>query len=76
MKNLPSEIVEAEKKGYEQTQKDQPTQGVEEIMRIIQEARTPGHGSKTAGQASEGTLNAEADEESDVDVSGDYAEHA
>lgn len=73
MKNLPKEIIEAERKGYEETKKDQLSQSVEEIMRIIQEARMPGQGSKgtgDGGQAGTGSLDVEDDEE--IDVSGDY----
>ncbi|PNY07750.1 serine/threonine-protein kinase SAPK3-like protein [Trifolium pratense] len=71
LKNMPKEIIEAERKGYVET-KDQPSQSVEEIMRIIQEARIPGQGSKPGedGQADTGSMNIEDDEE--IDVSGDY----
>jgi serine/threonine-protein kinase SRK2 len=72
LKNMPKEIIEAERKGYVETKKDQPSQSVEEIMRIIQEARVPGQGSKTGddGQGDTGSMNIEDDEE--IDVSGDY----
>lgn len=74
MKNLPKEIIEAERKGFVETNKDQPSQSVEEIMRIIQEASVPGPGSKVGegGQAGSGSMNMEDDEEIDVDVSGEY----
>ena len=69
---MPKEIIEAERKGFEETTKDQPSQKVEEIMRIIQEARIPGQGSKAGevGQVGTGSLDIEDDEE--IDVSGDY----
>ncbi|RZC11299.1 Serine/threonine-protein kinase SAPK3 isoform B [Glycine soja] len=72
LKNMPKEIIEAERKGFEETTKDQPSQKVEEIMRIIQEARIPGQGSKAGevGQVGTGSLDIEDDEE--IDVSGDY----
>ncbi|KAL5181727.1 Serine/threonine-protein kinase SRK2A [Glycine soja] len=73
-KNLPREIIEAERRGYEETQKDQPSQSVEEIMRIIQEARTKIH---TGEQAGTGTSDAvhgdEANEE--VDINDHYAKY-
>lgn len=74
LKNLPKEIIEAERKGFVETNKDQPSQSVEEIMRIIQEASVPGPGSKVGegGQAGSGSMNMEDDEEIDVDVSGEY----
>ncbi|KAJ1391737.1 Serine/threonine-protein kinase, active site [Sesbania bispinosa] len=67
-KNLPREIIEADKKGYEGTEKDQPSQSVEEIMRIVQEARTPGL--KTTGSSDAVDVDETVEE---VDVSGDYA---
>ncbi|XP_054776010.1 serine/threonine-protein kinase SAPK3-like [Prosopis cineraria] len=77
LKNLPKEIIEAEKKVNEEAQKDQPSQSVEEIMRIVQEAMTPGKDSKGGSQAGGGgSLDGEDDdddEESQLDVSGDYA---
>lgn len=73
-KNLPREIIEAERRGYEETQKDQPSQSVEEIMRIIQEARTKIH---TGEQAGTGTSDAvhgdEANEE--VDINDHFAKY-
>lgn len=78
LKNLPKEIIEAEKKNYEEAQKDQPSQSVEEIMRIVQEARMPGQGSKGGGLAGGGgSMDGEdvevEDEESEAEASGDYA---
>jgi len=74
LKNLPKEIIEAERKGFEEPKKDQPSQKVEEIMKIIQEARVPGPGSKAGdgigGHGGTGSLDIEDVEE--IDVSGDY----
>lgn len=73
MKSLPKEIIEAETKGFVETKKDQLSQSVEEIMRIVQEARTPGQGGSKAidgGQVGTGSMDVEDDEE--IDVSGDY----
>uniref|UniRef100_A0A0E0EGM0 non-specific serine/threonine protein kinase n=1 Tax=Oryza meridionalis TaxID=40149 RepID=A0A0E0EGM0_9ORYZ len=42
LKNLPKEISEREKADYKDTDAAPPTQAVEEIMRIIQEAKVPG----------------------------------
>lgn len=75
LKNLPKDLVEIDKANYEGEKSDQPTQKVEEIMRIIQEAKMPGEGSKAGrqatGEASE-LDDVDADVESEVDVSGDY----
>ncbi|KAI4327203.1 hypothetical protein L6164_019691 [Bauhinia variegata] len=75
LKNLAREIVEAEKKSYEEGQKlEQPSQSVEEVLRIIQEARTPGQASKDGDQSTgSGILDGEDVDESEIDVSGDYA---
>lgn len=77
MKNLPIELIEIEKTNYAEAEAEaeQPTQSIEEIMRIIQEAKTPGEGSKAGGQAAASSSDLddiEADIESEVDVSGDY----
>ncbi|OWM86374.1 hypothetical protein CDL15_Pgr021460 [Punica granatum] len=73
LKNLPKELIEGERTNYE-TELDKPLQSVEEIMRIIQEARTPGEGSKSGVQSTAGPSNPDEDEdlESDIDVSGEY----
>lgn len=68
---MPKEIIEAERKGFMETKKDQPSQSVEEIMRIIQEARTPGQGSKAIDGGQAGTGSMDVDDE-EIDVSGDY----
>lgn len=76
MKNLPIELIEIEKTNYAEAEAEQPTQSIEEIMRIIQEAKMPGEGSKAGGQAAASSSDVddiEADIESEVDVSGDYA---
>lgn len=72
LKNLPKELIEIEKTKYGGSQRDQSAQSVEEIMHIIQEAKTPGEGAKVGEQAVAGTsVDLDADLDSDVDVSGD-----
>lgn len=76
MKNLPIELIEIEKTNFAEAKAEQPTQSIEEIMRIIQEAKMPGEGSKAGGQATASSSDLddiEADIEAEVDVSGDYA---
>ena len=75
LKNLPKELVEIEKTNFAESERDQPSQSVEEIMRIIQEAKTPAEGAKVGEQAVAGSSDpddAEADLESEVDVSCDF----
>ncbi|KAI9173832.1 hypothetical protein LWI28_007238 [Acer negundo] len=73
LKNLPKELIEIEKTNYKEADRSQPTQSVEEVMRIIQEAKIPGEGAKVGGQAGDGEFDdLEGDIESEVDVSGDY----
>nr|WEU80660.1 serine/threonine-protein kinase SAPK3 [Citrus trifoliata] len=78
LKNLPKEIIEIEKTNYKEAGRDQPTQSVEEIMRIIQEAKMPGEATKVAGQSAAGASDPddmEDDIESEIDASGDYMSH-
>ncbi|KAL2595365.1 hypothetical protein AAZV13_11G034800 [Glycine max] len=73
-KNLPREIIEAERRGYEETQKDQPSQSVEEIMQIIQEARTKIHTGEQAGTGTSDVVRGdEANEE--VDINDHFAKY-
>ncbi|XP_024030635.1 serine/threonine-protein kinase SAPK3 [Morus notabilis] len=78
LKNLPKELLEVEKTNYTKLENDQLTQSVEEIMRIIQEAKMQGEGAKASGQgatAAAGASASDPDDESEVDVSGDYVEN-
>ncbi|KAI8530293.1 hypothetical protein RHMOL_Rhmol11G0045500 [Rhododendron molle] len=78
LKSMPKELIEGEKTKYEESSHDQPLQSVEEIMRIIQEAKTPGQGSKSKGQAAGGSLDPddlEFDVDSEIDLSGDFVNH-
>ncbi|XVF13495.1 hypothetical protein REPUB_Repub08aG0212800 [Reevesia pubescens] len=78
LKNLPKELVEIEKTNYAESERDQPSQSIEEIMRIIQEAKTPVEGAKVDEQSVAGSSDpddVEADLESEVDISGDFDAH-
>uniref|UniRef100_A0A803PMZ3 non-specific serine/threonine protein kinase n=1 Tax=Cannabis sativa TaxID=3483 RepID=A0A803PMZ3_CANSA len=74
LKNLPKELVEVEKTNQAKSETDQNTQSVEEIMRIIQEAKTPGEGSKATTGLGATASTSDPDDESEIDVSGDYLE--
>ncbi|XP_057443727.1 serine/threonine-protein kinase SRK2A-like [Lotus japonicus] len=52
-KNLPREIIEADRRSGEEAEKEQPSQSVEEIMRIVQEAKTSGSESKDSEDEAE-----------------------
>lgn len=57
-------------------ERDLPIQSIEEINKIIQDARIPGEGSKGVGQAVAGAGPSDSDEidmDSEVDISGDFA---
>ncbi|RXH97145.1 hypothetical protein DVH24_035813 [Malus domestica] len=73
LKNLPKELIEVERTNYAVVERDQPKQSIEEINKIICEARTPGEGgSKAGGQAVAGPSDSddlETDLDSEVDVS-------
>lgn len=51
LKNLPREISEREKANFKDTEAAEPAQAVDEIMRIVQEAKTPGDMSKVVDPA-------------------------
>ncbi|XP_019190931.1 PREDICTED: serine/threonine-protein kinase SAPK3-like [Ipomoea nil] len=78
LKNLPKEVMEGgEKTSYNEGGSDHSLQSVEEIMRIIQEANTPGEqASKTEGSVAAGSLDpdddADLDLESEIDNSCDF----
>lgn len=72
---MPKELVEGEKTNYKELGSGH-LQTVEEIMRIIQEAKIPGEGSRAEGQSGTGSLDlddVEGDLDSEIDVSGDFA---
>ncbi|KAL6178456.1 hypothetical protein ACLB2K_049974 [Fragaria x ananassa] len=76
LKNLAKELIEVEKKSFAEVERDNPTQSIEEINKIIQDARTPGEGSKGVGQAVAGAGPSDSDDvdlDSEVDLSGDFA---
>ncbi|XP_024961408.1 serine/threonine-protein kinase SAPK3-like [Cynara cardunculus var. scolymus] len=64
LKNMPKDLVEGEKTNYENTSGDQSPQSVDEINRIIEEAKTPGEGLNTNGQSviGSGSLDPDDDE--------------
>lgn len=79
LKNLPVDLMEAAEASYQHDDPEHPTQSVEEIMRILQEARIPpGRACKAANdhpfQFADPDMygDAEADFEEDIDSSGDF----
>lgn len=74
LKNLPKELVEAEKTSCEDTGRDQPLQSVDEIMRIIQEAKASGTGAKADDNVGAGSSDPdeEIDLENEIDYSGEF----
>ncbi|KAL3499748.1 hypothetical protein ACH5RR_038841 [Cinchona calisaya] len=75
LKNLPKELIEVEKANSKEPEPDEQLQSVEEIMRIIQEAKVPGEGNKSEAQTTAGSIdpdNLEGDLESEIDNSGEF----
>lgn len=73
LKNLPKELIEGEKTNYEDANRDRPTQSVEEIMRVINEARKSGDPSKAGAMSAVETIDTDdEDVESEVDLSGEF----
>ncbi|XP_042483691.1 serine/threonine-protein kinase SAPK3-like [Macadamia integrifolia] len=74
LENLPGELIEGEK-NYADTDHDQSFQSIEEILKIIKEARKPEEGSKFEDHSDVGAVELEeieADVESEVENSGDF----
>ncbi|KAJ0672555.1 putative non-specific serine/threonine protein kinase [Helianthus annuus] len=74
---MPKELVEGERTNYANTSSDQSLQSIEEINRIIQEAKTPGEGSTRIGKTvmGEGSSDPDDDEidlDDEIETSGDY----
>ncbi|PHT58387.1 Serine/threonine-protein kinase SAPK3 [Capsicum baccatum] len=75
LKNLPKELMDGQQAKYEEAS-EQLQQSVEEIMKMIQEAKIPGVVSKPEGKDPAGTTvqdDTEEDLESEVDSSSDFA---
>eukprot|EP00268_Persea_americana_P009948 TRINITY_DN13993_c0_g1_i2.p1 TRINITY_DN13993_c0_g1~~TRINITY_DN13993_c0_g1_i2.p1 ORF type:complete len:148 (+),score=24.71 TRINITY_DN13993_c0_g1_i2:499-942(+) len=70
LKNLPRELIQVENTNYKSLERDHSTQSVEEIMRIIQDARMPANTSKVGGQFTVGMVDPE-DVDTDVDTEED-----
>ncbi|KAI3787527.1 hypothetical protein L1987_42062 [Smallanthus sonchifolius] len=79
LKNMPKELVEGEKTNYENADRDQLLQSVDEINRIIQEAKVPGEGGSTIVTQLTGVGGSldpddeDLDLENEIDDSGDYS---
>lgn len=77
LKNLPKELIEGEKTNYENMDQCQTLQSVEEIEKIIQEAKVPGEkpkGIEAPCGSGGGSLDADDNIDLDAEVyeSGDY----
>nr|CAB3500125.1 unnamed protein product [Digitaria exilis] len=72
LKNLPKEISEREKANYKDTEAAEPAQAVDEIMRIVQEAKTPGDMSKVVDPALLAEMAALESEEEEPDTEDTY----
>uniref|UniRef100_A0A0E0EEL0 non-specific serine/threonine protein kinase n=1 Tax=Oryza meridionalis TaxID=40149 RepID=A0A0E0EEL0_9ORYZ len=75
LKNLPIEMTDEYQMSVQMNDINTPSQGLEEIMAIIQEARKPGDGSKFSGQIPGlGSMELDDIDTDDIDVedSGDF----
>ncbi|CAN4078096.1 unnamed protein product [Withania somnifera] len=75
LKNLPKELMDGQHAKYEEAS-EQLQQSVEEIMKMIQEAKIPGEVSKPEGKDPAGTTDQDDTEEnleSEIDSSNDFA---
>ena len=72
LKNLPREISEREKANYKDTEPAELAQAVDEIMRIVQEAKTPGDMSKVVDPALLAEMGALESDEEEADAEDTY----
>lgn len=78
---MPKELIEGEKTNYENANRDQSLQSVDEINRIIQEAKVPGEGDSTTatnGKVTDigGSVDPDDEDfdlENEIDESGDLS---
>ncbi|GJZ95573.1 hypothetical protein Tco_0667907 [Tanacetum coccineum] len=75
LKNMPKDLVEGEKTNYENANQDLSPQSVDEINRIIEDAKVPVEGSATLDGQPEvgGSMDADDEDfdlENDIDYSG------
>ncbi|TVU31653.1 hypothetical protein EJB05_23349 [Eragrostis curvula] len=71
LKNLPREISEREKENFKDTEAVSPTQSIDEIMRIVQEAKTPGDMSEVVDPALLAEMAELESEEDDAEADTD-----
>ncbi|CAL9160047.1 unnamed protein product [Musa hybrid cultivar] len=77
LKNLPKEIINGEKTNFEGNDDDQPSQSVEDIMRIIEEAKKPAEHPEVANNPVSELVEVDEvdpDDETEVESSGDFLE--
>ncbi|ONM34757.1 hypothetical protein ZEAMMB73_Zm00001d042188 [Zea mays] len=72
LKNLSREISEREKANYKDTDAAEPAQAVDEIMRIVEEAKTPGDMSKVVDPALLAEMAELESDEEEADTDGTY----
>lgn len=65
LKNLPADLMHENDPGYQYDDPNHPPQSIEEIMRILQEARVPGE--VPAGQSAEGGYMDDEHEDDDME---------
>ncbi|XP_059641584.1 serine/threonine-protein kinase SAPK1 isoform X2 [Cornus florida] len=76
LKNMPIEFMEGEEASLESTESDKPSQSIEEVLAIIQEARNSAGGAKVGGLFLGGSMDLDdiddADIDDDIETSGDF----
>lgn len=67
LKNLPADLMHENDPGYQYDDPNHPPQSIEEIMRILQEARVPGEAEEAADGGYMGDEHDEDDMDNDMD---------
>ncbi|KAJ8544022.1 hypothetical protein K7X08_025640 [Anisodus acutangulus] len=68
MKNLPIEFMEGEEASLQMNGENEPSQSIDEVLAIIQEARKPGEGLKAGDLFVKGSSSMDLDDDLDIDA--------
>ncbi|KAK4356267.1 hypothetical protein RND71_025238 [Anisodus tanguticus] len=72
MKNLPIEFMEGEEASLQMNGENEPSQSIDEVLAIIQEARKPGEGLKAGDLFVKGSSSMDLNDDLDIDADIDH----
>ncbi|XP_055829082.1 serine/threonine-protein kinase SAPK1-like isoform X2 [Solanum dulcamara] len=71
LKDLPIEYMEGEEASLQMKEENEPTQSIDEVLAIIQEAKIPGEGPKGCDLLVKGSSSIDLDDDDDSDIDDD-----